>query len=231
MNKVLRTLYATGLAGGLVLSNIGGDSVIAGQRGKSGLPPGPGNPIAAVYSQVKSLQTQIQSLLNQIQGVAGQTTVMWINHLDFVPGGAEVDTLFDSTNSGVGGGLSGLIIVSSTTGDTFSTGGNKVVEKGLQVPPNYKITGVRVCYENSNPASFITQTRLAQLQDPSSTALVMLDDETDLNAVGPVCADSAVTSIDPSAGAVRLSFRANFANTTDRIVVRGVGLHLERTGL
>src|SRR5262249_47193814 len=70
-----------------------------------------------------------------------RTRTMWINHMDLVPGDPSVLTSFNAVNSGVGGGLSGLIIMSSTTGDTATGGGNKVVEKGLQVPPGYLITG------------------------------------------------------------------------------------------
>lgn len=152
--------------------------------------------------------------------------VMWINHLAFLPGDPSVRTSFNAVSSGVGGGLSGLTIESNATGDTTPTGGNKVVEAGLQVPPGFVVSGVRVCYELSNTRSFITQTRLAQLQDPPSSAVVRLDDGADLNAAGPTCVNSQATSVDPSAGAVRLSFRVNFGATTDRIVIRAVGLLL-----
>ena len=152
--------------------------------------------------------------------------VMWTNHLDFLPGDESVKTSFNAVNSGVGGGLSGLIIESSTTGEDAIGGGNKVVEKGLQVPPGFLISGVRVCYELSNPRSFISQIRLAQVQDPPATALVLLDDGTDLTNAGPVCIDSEAVSIDPSVGAVRLSFRVNYGDVTDRIVLRAVGLYL-----
>ena len=53
-----------------------------------------------------------------------------------------------------------------------------------------------------------------------------MDDGADLNAAGPVCVDSQATSIDPSTGAVLLSYRVNFGATSDRIVVRAVGLKL-----
>jgi hypothetical protein len=224
MNRVLRNFYAATLAGGLLLANVAGGDLMAKERGKSGLPPGPGNPIAAVYKQIQSLEAQIQAALNQ-------NTTMWINHLDLVPGGLEVDTAFDSTSSGVGSGLSGLIITSTTIGETFTGGGNKVVEKGLDVPPNYRITGVRICYETTNSLTYISQIRLAQLQNPPSTALVLLDDATDHTNVGPTCVDSTATSIDPSTGAVSLSLRVNFANVLDKIVIRGIGLHLQRTKL
>ncbi len=170
--------------------------------------------------------------VDALEGAANQTALMWINHLDLLPGGTEVLTSFSSTSSGVGSGLSGLIITSTTTGETLADGGNKVVEKGVQVPPNYNVTGVRVCYElSAGSTSFISQIRLAQLQDPPSSALVLLDDATDLTSIGPVCVNSAATNIDPSLGAVRLNLRVNFGNTADKIVVRGLGLHLQRTGL
>ncbi len=153
-------------------------------------------------------------------------TVMWINHLAFLAGDPSVAVSYNAVNSGVGSGLSGLIITSSSTGDQAKDGGNKVVETGVQAPPSYIITGVRVCYELSNPRSYISQVRLAQVQNPPSSALVRLDDATALNASGPVCVTSAATSVDPSQGEVLLSLRVNFGDTSDRIVLRAVGLLL-----
>jgi hypothetical protein len=151
---------------------------------------------------------------------------MWINHLSLLAGDPSVITSFNAVSSGVGGGLSGLVIESTTTGDTGVSGGNKVVEKSLDIPPGFLVKGVRVGYENSNPRSFITQVRLAQVQNPPATAVVMLDDPSQLNAAGPTFADSAATSINPAAGPLLLSLRVNFGDTSDRIVVRGLGLHL-----
>ena len=152
--------------------------------------------------------------------------VMWLNHLDLLPGDSSVQTSFTAVSSMVGG-LSGLNIQSTTTGDIGIQGGNKVVEMGVPTIPGYTIIGVRVCYELSDPRSFITQIRLAQLQNPPSSALVMLDDGTDFINKGPVCVTSAATSIDPQKGAVRLSLRLNFGSTSDVIVVRGIGLVLK----
>jgi hypothetical protein len=101
-----------------------------------------------------------------------------------------------------------------------------VVETALEVPPGFDIVSVRICYENSNPRSFITQTRLAQVQNPPSTALVLLDDPTHLNAAGPVCVNSQTTLVDPAKGSVLLSLRLNFGDTSDKIVLRAVGLNL-----
>ncbi len=59
---------------------------------------------------------------------------MWIEHLDFLSGdGTVLTTSFKSTNSGVGGGLAGLIIQSSTLGDVDSLTDGKVVEKAIQM--------------------------------------------------------------------------------------------------
>lgn len=155
-----------------------------------------------------------------------KTKIMWINHFDLLPGDPSVKTSFNAVSSGVGGGLTGLVIESTTTGENAQGGGNKVVHMGLQVPPGYSIRGVRVCYELSNKRSFISQIRLAQVQTPPQTAIVLLDDGTNHTNPGPICVDSAATSVDPSAGEVLLSLRVNFGNTSDKIAVRALGLHL-----
>jgi hypothetical protein len=200
-------------------------------RGNSGLPPGPGNPIAAIYSLVQGLQSQVDDLderLDDIEAILNAPALVWIDHLNFLSGDTTVlTTSFKSTNSGVGLGLAGLIIQSSTTGNLDSALGNKVVEKAIQVPPNFNVTGVRLCYEwSAGATSQIDQIRLAQVQNPPSTALVLLDDATVQPTPGPVCVDSTATSVDPSLGALLLSLRINFASITDILVLRGVGLHL-----
>jgi hypothetical protein len=157
-----------------------------------------------------------------------RTALMWINHFDLLPGDPSVFTSFNAISSGVGGGLTGLVIQSNTTGEIAQGGGNKVVHMGLQVPPNYTIRRVRVCYELSNSRSFISQIRLAQVADPPDHATVILDDATDLTDPGPVCVASADTSVDPRLGAVHLSLRVNFGSTTDSIVIRALGLGLRR---
>jgi hypothetical protein len=153
-------------------------------------------------------------------------TIMWVNHFDLLPGDPSVTTTFNAVSSGVGGGLTGLVIHSSTTGENAQGGGNKVVHMGLQVPPGFSIRGVRVCYELTNKRSFISQIRLAQVQNPPQTAAVILDDGTDQTNPGPICVDSAATNVDPSLGEVLLSLRVNFGNTSDKICVRAVGLIL-----
>ena len=158
--------------------------------------------------------------------VAGRKRIMWVNHFDLLPGDSSVTTSFNAVSSGVGGGLTGLVIHSSTTGEVATGGGNKVVHMGLQVPPGFLVKGVRVCYELSNKRSFISQIRLAQVQTPPQSATVMLDDGTDHTNPGPICVDSAAATIDPVVGELLLSLRVKFGDTGDRIVVRALGLHL-----
>ncbi len=159
--------------------------------------------------------------------VAANVT-MWINHLNFIPGDSSITTSFNVVSSGVGKDLSGLIIKSSTIGDIATGGGNKVVEIALEVPPGYKVNGVRICYELSSNTTFIEQVRLGQVQNPPSNALVLLDDATHLTNKGPICLNSLspATPIDPTVGSILLSLRINCGNTADRIVLRGVGLLL-----
>jgi hypothetical protein len=152
--------------------------------------------------------------------------IMWVNHFDLLPGDPSVTTSFNAISSGVGSGLTGLVVRSSTTGETSPGGGNKVVHMGLQVPPGYNIKGVRVCYELSNKRSFISQIRLSQVAAPPSSALVLLDYDTDQTNPGPICVNSAATTIDPSRGEVLLDLRVNFGDTADKIVIRALGLHL-----
>src|SRR5579863_9831632 len=160
----------------------------------------------------------------------GEMRVQWVNHFDLLSGDPSVTTTSSlSTNSGVGGGLTALVITSSTTGDIDSFGGNKVVQMALDLQPKARIVGVRVCYELSDPGpsgSFIDQVRLAQIQDPPDTALGLLDDGTALNASGPTCVNSALASppIRAKDGSVLLSLRVTFSNIADKIAVRAVGL-------
>lgn len=161
-----------------------------------------------------------------------KTRVMWLDHFALLPGAPELTTSHDSTSScpGFTSCLTGLVIESSTTGDRFLDGGNKVVHMATGVPPGWDVTGVRVCYELSSSASFISQVRLAQVQDPPATAIVRLDDGTDLTASGPVCVNSAAPfsgRIDPEPGSLLLSLRLNYESPADRIVIRGLGLLLQ----
>jgi hypothetical protein len=155
-----------------------------------------------------------------------ESPIQWVNHFALLPGGSEITTSFNSTNSGIGGGLTGLVIESSTVGDTFTPAGNKVVHMALELKKNTHIRGVRVCYESTDAGTYIDQIRLAQVQDPPASALVLLDDATHLTNPGPICVDSAKTFIKSSDGSVLLSLRVWFGDVQDAIVVRALGLYV-----
>ena len=170
---------------------------------------------------------------DEAPGQAKKTRVLWLDHFGLLPGAPELTTSFRSTSScpGFSSCLTGLVVESSTLGENFSSGGNKVVHMAAGVPPGWVVSGVRVCYELSSSESFISQIRLAQVQDPPATAVVRLDDGTDLTAQGPVCVNSAAPfsgTIDPEQGSLLVSLRLNYADTSDRIVVRGLGLLLQK---
>jgi hypothetical protein len=152
--------------------------------------------------------------------------VMWLNHFDLLPGDDSVQTSYNAVTSGVGGGLTGLVITSTTTGELATGGGNKVVHMAAEVPPGYLVTGVRVGYELTSSNSYINQIRLAQVEDPPGSAAVVLDDGTDQTAVGPIHVASSPARVDPDDGALLVSLRVNFGDTSDRIVVRSLGLYL-----
>jgi hypothetical protein len=154
---------------------------------------------------------------------AQDSTVMWINHLNFLPGDPSVVTSFNASTvpPTIDTGSTGLVITSTTTA------GSKVVEKGVQVPPWYLVTGVRICYELTSMQSYISQVALVQLQTPGVVTPVLIDG-TDRTSTDPVCVDTiaALNPINQVYGALRLSLGLNFGSTTDAIVLRGVGLRL-----
>lgn len=156
----------------------------------------------------------------------GVGTLMWVNHLALLSGDPSVLTSYSSVTSGVGSGLPGVVVESSTIGPLTTGGQPKFVSTALEVPPRYTVIGVRVCYELADARSFVTGIRLSQVQNPPGSALVLLDDATAHTNPGPVCVDSAPTTVDPSAGPLLLGLRCDFGDTADRIVIRGLGLRL-----
>jgi hypothetical protein len=166
------------------------------------------------------LKSESPIAFNQPQRFAG---VEWLNHFSLLPGDSSVTVSYNAVDSGVGSGLTGLVVHSSTTGDTANGGGNKVVEIAGGPMPGYHVTGVRLCYENSSTSTFIDDIRLAQVQNPPSQADVAIDDATAQNLSGPQCYDSKQVDIDPATGAILLDLRVKFASTNDVIVVRGLG--------
>ena len=156
--------------------------------------------------------------------------VQWVNYTDLLPGDPSDTTAVTLQHPSFGTNTQGVVITSSSLGDTDSNNENKVVTMALELPKQVKITGVRVCYELSAPGpngSFIDDIRLAQLNNvDASTASVVLEDSTHQDATGPTCVNSSLVSppIKASHGSILLSFRINTANVLDQIVIHAVGL-------
>ncbi|MGR8933410.1 MAG: hypothetical protein ACU837_03370 [Gammaproteobacteria bacterium] len=158
--------------------------------------------------------------------------IMWLNHFDLLSGNPDdLTTTAYSTSSGVGSGLTGLVISSLSPGEVFPSpdDGGKFVHMALDLPKETKITGVRVCYEYSNPASFISQILLEQVANPPDYADVLLNDDTDLTDAGPVCVDSQQLAKAARAekGPILVSLRVNTAAPEDKIVIRGLGVFVK----
>ncbi len=95
----------------------------------------------------------------------------------------------------------------------------------LPVLTTRSIKEVSICYQLTNPQSFISQVRLTQMTTPDQ-AVVLHDDGTDLTNTTPSCYTSIVGGFFP-AGAITLALRLNFQNTTDQIMLGAVSIGLE----
>jgi hypothetical protein len=251
MTKGFRIFYAAALAGGLLLSGAGGTKLMAGENhhGNLGSPNRSGKFIAPLRNQVKKIkteiredQTQIDRMKNDLEAMNSdidsltahvealetaalqpnlfQPNLLWINHFGLV-----VDPTYRLATSFAGhplGGSSGLLIraVFPVVDQTLAT--------GLQVPPGYNVRKVRLCYQLSSPASFITHIKIAQLTT-ANAAIDVLTDLADQTSMSPVCVDSmpAAAPISTANGPLRLDLGVTFGDPEDLIVIRAVGLYLE----
>ncbi len=180
-------------------------------------------------------KSKLMALLAALSGILLMASVAlgaqnirtnWVDQLALLPGNNVLTAVYDSD-------LAGLKITSSDTGDVGPVG------MGLQVPPNFEVMGVRVCYEVHNTTgslTFITEISISQVQNPpTSTLVLLLDDKTDQPSPGPVCVETTpaaklVPHILPSQGALLLNLQLHFASTDDYIVIRGLALKLKVKG-
>ncbi len=229
-----KKLLATAVIAAVIA--IGSITMTSASAGMITIPPNypKGQPFQFIADALTTLQDQIntqQTQINSLQGKVGsgnpQSPTMWINYLGFLSGDSGTTVSYNAVNSGVGGGLAGLIVQSSTLGDTATGGGDKFISTGLQVPPGYNVTSATVCYDSSNGTrTYVDQLRISQLQSPPSTALVLLDSS--LGAIsGPSCVNTGSTLINPANGQLTLDLRINTGDTSDKIVIRGVALNLQ----
>lgn len=110
---------------------------------------------------------------------------------------------------------------------TTSTAGDlQWIYLGLPLPSGSTIDSVTICYELSNPASFISQVRFNAMAAPSA-APIQLDLGADMVSSVPTCfaqGFSALTT--PRQGLLHLGLRLNFASTAHYIEIGAIGVHV-----
>jgi hypothetical protein len=177
----------------------------------------------SIKNDLKVMNDDIDSLTAYVEALetAGlQPNLLWINHLGF---SADPNTRLSASFAGNPlGGFGGLLIRA-----VFPIADQSLVT-GLQVPPGYNVTKVRLCYQLSSAASFITHIKIVQLTT-ASTGIEGLADLGDQTNVSPLCVDSARAAlpINPANGPLRLDLGVTIADPEDLIVIRAVGLYLE----
>lgn len=152
--------------------------------------------------------------------------IMWVNHFDLQAGDPLALTIAsNSATSGVFPDLSGIVI-------TPLIAGTPVLQMALDLPKETKITGVKICYANTGPLSFISQVRLAQVNVQAPTVVdKVVSDDTDLMSTTPVCVDSVFSvfsnlRIKAKNGPVLLSLGLA-ADPTSKILIRGIGVSVK----
>jgi hypothetical protein len=150
--------------------------------------------------------------------------LVWINHLRLAPVGTGLMATYDA----VGTGLSGLVVSPRTTGP-LAKGQGYLLETALEVPPGFFLRGVRVGLESSSRDCFLSLIRLAQVNDPPDSAVLLGEDERAHRAVGAQSVDSEDVSVDPRRGPVLLTFGFGFEDPGGWVVVRSLGMRLSRS--
>ena len=193
-------------------------------KGKPGVtPPGvpPGQPFQALQKEIDALTTRVKAL----EATAPQPGLMWINPLDLRLGaGSGLTTGLDRLGDGLG--QDGLLVTAAGAIDT------EAVQVGLQVPPGFAVTGVKVCYVTGAAGGGVSGAQLLQLTLPPALPATtpVLGDPLPVPATAgtSTCADSTTAiSVDPSAGGhLYLSLGLTFKGA-ESISIRGLGLQLE----
>lgn len=145
---------------------------------------------------------------------AQNTKTLWISATDFVTGDPTLQISYPYVQH------PGVEITATETGDF------KWVNLGLRLPPCSEIKAVRVCYQLSDPGSFISQVRLTKMQTPER-AVVLRDFGNGFRGTSPFCFFQEVDPPIHPEGAVTLALRLNFTNRSDKITLGAIGIDLE----
>jgi hypothetical protein len=96
----------------------------------------------------------------------------------------------------------------------------------LSLPSDVEVDSVTVCYELSNPASFLSQTRIVRMSTPDTSPIVV-DDGTDRTAaLGCYTVNTFGLEVDQS---FSLALRFEISDPSHYIEVGAVGIHVSPT--
>jgi len=92
---------------------------------------------------------------------------------------------------------------------------------GLPLSSELLLSSVKVCYQVSSSASYISQIRVTRMTQVLST-LVIHDDASDLTSTTPTCFVSSFSGPEQTNGAMQLALRLNVADTSDSFLIGAV---------
>jgi hypothetical protein len=168
-----------------------------------------GRPFQLIQQMIDALDARLDAL----ESAAPEAGLLWINPLD-LRGGPGVALSLESAVS------PGLVVAGAAP---------DVVQAGLQVPPGFAVTGVKVCYVPGVSGSHVSSVQLLQYDVPPTVPTVVLNDPFVAPAsTDPLCVDtSTVVSVDPSAGGPLFLSLGLSLSALDSISIRGIGLQIE----
>jgi hypothetical protein len=98
------------------------------------------------------------------------------------------------------------------------------IEFPAVVPTNYEISSVELCYQLSDPGTFVSQIRVTEMRTPDFRSVIK-DDGTDRTDQGPICITSVPFFPRPPNGAIMVSLRIDFEDEPDWVQIAGIGLN------
>jgi hypothetical protein len=148
-------------------------------------------------------------ILLTVENIAQQT--IWYSPLDFVG---------ESTNLNISPSTFTTPFAAAITSTTVGNG--QMIILGLNLHSGYLLDSLIIYYQVSNPASYITMTRLAKMTYPNQ-ASVVLDNGTDLTSTTPARFAVAVVNQQIN-GLISLGLFLNITNTADVIYLGAIAV-------
>ena len=99
----------------------------------------------------------------------------------------------------------------------------------LTLPSDRILRSVTICYQTTNPNTFITQLSVTRMTTPDTNPS-RLNDSTDLTSTTPTCYTTTVVTTPPNFkpdGAMTLLIRITAGSTTEKVTIGGIGITVE----